>query len=368
MKITYFLRDNGACGYYRCTLPLQTIAKNYREIQIGKIEKGDNHEKIEKQLDSDIFLIPRPSELPMLKIMQDFQKSGKKVVIDMDDNLFNVSPLSPHYQEWGFSEVNYNFNTGDTVKLWEHGKNIDLQANKDRLEILTLALETTDMVTVTTDILADHYRKYNDNIKVLSNCIDTDIWEKVYLRKDPEEIRIGWQGGSSHYEDISLLKEVFPAITSKYPKVKIVIMGAMFEGIFNNIPSDQFEFHGWVPTPAYPYKTSMLNYDIGLIPLVDNDFNRCKSPIKWIEFSSLGIPAVTSYVSPYKEVAVIDSVKSNGYFVENNDPECWIKAISRLVESASIRSEIGNAAEEYAHKHFDIKGKCDKWVKAYAEI
>lgn len=369
MEITYFLRDDGACGYYRCTLPLKTIAENNKDIKVNKVEKGDGAAQIEKQLNADLFIIPRPSELQIVNLMKELQKLGKKIVVDIDDNLFKISPLSPHYQEFGTTNVKYQFPDGK-VDLWKHGENIDLQVNRDRLEVLSLGLERADMITVTTEILADYYRQFNDNVKVLPNCIDGRIWKKLPLRKPVDEIRIGWQGGSSHFEDICLLKDVLPEIIFKYPQVKLVFMGSMFKSVFKTIPKNRLEHHNWVPTPAYPYKTAILDYDIGLIPLQGTDFDRCKSVIKWIEFSSLAVPTVTSYVLPYTEVAQVSPSEcdDNGYFIENNDPNSWVKAISLLIENKLARTGLGSNAREYVNKHFDINTQYHRWIDSYQDL
>jgi len=40
-----------------------------------------------------------------------------------------------------------------------------------------------------------------------------------------------------------------------------------------------------VPFDAYPMRLAGLRLDIGLAPLIDNEFNHCKSKIKYFEYS-----------------------------------------------------------------------------------
>ena len=75
--------------------------------------------------------------------------------------------------------------------------------------------------------------------------------------------------------------------------------GYEFKGIFKDVDEEQYEFHNWVPTVAHPYKQALLNSDIAILPLKDDLFNRCKSAIKWVEYSSLGIPSVAVNIPPY---------------------------------------------------------------------
>ena len=89
------------------------------------------------------------------------------------------------------------------------------------------------MVTVTTPKLAEAYKPYNDNVVVLPNCIDLDLWKPMDL-KPSDEIRLFWAGGSSHYEDWMMMTEVLPVIMDKYPQVKLVFMG-LWEFAFKDI-------------------------------------------------------------------------------------------------------------------------------------
>jgi hypothetical protein len=41
--------------------------------------------------------------------------------------------------------------------------------------------------------------------------------------------------------------------------------------------------------------------DLLIAPLVDNPFNRCKSNIKWLEFSALGIPMAGQNICTYNK-------------------------------------------------------------------
>jgi hypothetical protein len=58
---------------------------------------------------------------------------------------------------------------------------------------------------------------------------------------------------------------------------------------------------GWVDFPRYPQVIAGL--DVGLVPLADSRFNRCKSWLKGIEYASLGVPFVASPLPEYLRLA-----------------------------------------------------------------
>lgn len=362
MKIAYFLRDDGACGYYRVDLPIKTLSKK-GGIPVEKFQQGEGIRKLTEIIkQANILIVPRMCEMAFIEMSKSLQKEGIKIVVDHDDNMFEISPLSNHYKECGIEEVRVKTSDGSVVTLWEDGKNIDLKKNRERTDNFKKALEVADMVTVTTDILSKVYKEYNDNVKVLPNCIDMSLWQRLPL-KPHEGIRMGWAGGSSHFEDWTILEDVLPDVMSKYPQLKLVILGQKFDGTLKKIPQDRIEFHGWVPTPAYPYKSSILDIDFSIIPLRDSKFNRCKSAIKWIEQGALEVPSVTSYVSPYKEIAT----EENGIFIEDNDPQSWKEGIGIMVEDRLARSGYGLHAYQKA-KEFDIENKWELWGEAYESL
>ena len=361
MNLTAFIGNAGACEYYRIHSPLDTLHRR-DDVPLAYIDNGTTIDEIEKALVADIIIARGVADKDMLEMLKGLQKEGKKIVLDYDDDLFNVSPLSQHYKQHGTENATIKMPSGEEKVLWEDGVNIDIKQNKQALEAFKEALFIADAVTVTTDILAKSYEKYTRNTIVLPNYIDTKIWQPLDF-KETDEIRLYWSGGFSHYEDWYQLVDVLPDIMRDYPNIKLVLMGAKYDGTLKGIPEDRIEHHDWVKIPAYPYKSAILNPTIALIPLVDNAFNRCKSPLKWIEMASLGVPAVTSNVSPYKEIATED----NGVFVENSYG-AWDKGIRMLLDDKILRAKLGGEAQRLVYDKFDINKEYVRWGKAYERL
>lgn len=362
MRVSAYVMTDGACDLYRVVQPLKMLARN-TDCQIALINPGDSEDKRIEKLDTDILVLPRIVSEDTVTIIKRFQDIGKKVVVEYDDDLFNVSPFSPHYKDHGIVEVKTRLGNGEIIDNWIDGKNIDLEKNIKKMAAFEEILAIADMVTVTTDILAEVYKPYNSNVVVLPNCVDTDIWQSLPL-KEVDEIRLFWSGGSSHFEDLCMIQDVIPAVIKKYSNVKLVLLGQKFDGPLLNVPKDRIEFHPWTPTPAYPYKTAILNPTIGLIPLVDNEFNRRKSSIKWLEWGALGIPCVASNISPYKEMYNGE----NGVFIENNNPRSWYEGICLLVEDSILRAKVGGAAKRYVENNYDAKKNVNLWYDAYKSL
>ncbi len=79
--------------------------------------------------------------------------------------------------------------------------------------------------------------------------------------------------------------------------------------------------------------------DIAIAPLERSIFNDCKSNIKYVEASIVGIPSVCSPRTTFRE-AISENV--TGYLAETEDE--WLRTLSALVDDSQLRQRIGRAA------------------------
>lgn len=360
MKIACFDFTGGGCDFYRIVQPMKTIASlGLAEVKV--VNRGDDMDVLEEAAYADAFYFGRPTDMRLLTLIQKFKEKGRFVAIDFDDDLFNVSPWSPHYADHGIDEVVVNTKDGKKIPLWRDGVNINLAENRERARIIAECVRDVDCVTVTTTELAKVYAPLAKTVAVVPNSVDLSLWRPVRMQRENNEIRMGWAGGSSHLEDWGMLEEVLPEVMKEEPRLKLVVLGTAFKQAIKRLPPDRVEIHPWVPTPAYPYKLALLDLDFGIIPLKDTQFNRCKSAIKWIELASLRVPAVSSYVTPYKEMMFGE----NGIFVEENSPSAWEQGILKMAQDVIMRSLMGVNARAFVEKEYDIQKNAPLWLDAF---
>jgi len=372
LKVTYFQNGDGGCDYYRAISPMET-AKAYQALNVNKIFSEtlvgfyyQNKPKFEEMMKHDIFLLQRMGNAGMPGILRQCGFKGK-LVMDFDDNVFDVSPMSNHYVDHGVKDVCFKFPDGTEHWAWRDGVNkFDIKRNQKTLDGIKQNLAAVDMITTTNEILADVFREYNPNVRVLPNCVDLNIWKPSISFKDRgDKIRMLWAGGQSHWEDLITIRDPLREILSKYKNLTFVVMGWCAPGLKEEF-GDRIEFHDWVETNSYPYKMQLLDVDFGVIPLRDTRFNVCKSPIKWIEMASLEIPSVSSLVSPYKEMGGL-SEQNNGVYIEENDSTAWVQGIAYMIENMEERKRMGREARLVVEKNFDINTQYHQWVNAYQE-
>ncbi len=372
IKIFGFLKSQGGCDWYRTKQPLIHI-RAQKAAEVRFFNKGDDFdwfssqeaaEKLEQDMQwADILFIPRLSEPRFIEIASEFKKLGKKIVTEWDDNFMKVNPLTQQYSYFGTEEHSEMFQ-GECIEVWKDGKNIDLKANRENMERLKEGIRISDMVMTTGEDIANAFRPLNPNIRICPNSVDVNFWKKLPL-KSHQGIRMGWFGGDTHYHDWLMIAPVLKPFMDQNPNVTLVIMGGKYDGTLKGIDPARIEHHHFVDINAYPYKAAILDLDFAIIPLVDTEFNRCKSPIKWLEMAALEVPSVTSFVRPYAQM--MDITQDNGVFVENNSLQGWFDGMMMLSSSASTRKSMGHRARQTVEKSYDANKTWKIWLDAFEE-
>jgi glycosyltransferase involved in cell wall biosynthesis len=188
------------------------------------------------------------------------------------------------------------------------------------------------------------------------------LFAPLPLAKD-EYVRIGWQGGWSHYEDFVLIQSVLERIMHKFKNVILIICGTPFEGVLKNLPKERIQLETWTSVETYPWKFKGLNIDIGIAPLIESTFNDCKSEIKWEEYSALKIATVASQTGPYARA--IDHEKT-GLLAKNDDE--WVEYLSRLIKDVKYRKKLAKQAHEHVKANYGLESNIGIYDKAYKSL
>lgn len=280
------------------------------------------------------------------------QKYGKPTFIETDDNYVDV-PV--------WNEAFYSF--GPTAA---------------HRYITTEAMSFADGMFVSTPHLKEIYGKYNDNIHMVENSLDFKGdrkfvgWDQVSVRKH-SGIRIGWIGGRSHFNDLMVVAPVLREILQKYPDVTLCLVNSAlqpsckalgiaypFEGINNVHYADRS-----VPINRYAAFAASFGFDIGIAPLVDCNFNRSKSNLRWLEYSAMKIPTVATDISHFSKT-IRDGL--DGFLVRNNDLQEWKKWLELLINDAGAREEVGRQAYRRVKKDFNLKVNAAKYVRLLKKV
>ena len=151
-----------------------------------------------------------------------------------------------------------------------------------------------------------------------------------------------------------MLAPVLLQLLDEYENLTVELAGT---DPIDGLEHDRLSYLEWVEIEKYADVLS--RFDIGVAPLVDNRFNRCKSDLKYLEYGMIGLPVVASAVAPY-EGSVEHGV--NGLLARN--PKDWLKHLRRLVVEEETRTRLGAAARDFAEARL-MSRNVSQWEDAY---
>jgi len=243
-------------------------------------------------------------------------------------------------------------------------------------------MRMSDGLIVSTPTLAELYKPYAKKIFVVENVMDLSLWPK---RKKNKKLTIGWIGAGSHDEDLALLKGVVQNVLNKHNDVEFMIVHGAPE-FFKHKPDCEYLAnprhpsykklqrcpkckgipgvnwtHDFKTIDKYPKWAASFGFDIGLAPLVDLNFTRGKSNLRWLEYSAMGIPTIASPLNHFKETIVNGKT---GIIVKDNSEQSWMEAIESLIENKDLRETIGKNARAEVKENWSLSSMAKKYMKA----
>ena len=107
-----------------------------------------------------------------------------------------------------------------------------------------------------------------------------------------------------------------------------------------------------------------LNLDIGIIVAANNDFNKCKSNLKYIEYSLAKVVSVADNVYPY--ATTIDHEK-DGFLIKKPKTD-WYIYLEELILNEQKRLEIIDVANKKVKQQFTFEENGDLILRKYEEL
>lgn len=334
------LNTYGGVGYYRTIKPSEQI-KGHEVKVVGK-DIGHFGDTVEECYDNifkeyDVLWTTHfADDIHGAAAIYYAQKHGKKFIIDLDDNYLDL-PESNKYAE--------TFKPGKRTRA-----------------ILSTILSFADAITVSTEPLkeriAEHLKEVHGiekPIYVIPNMNDVKDWQYEKAARDTEKVVIGYTGSHSHQDDIRMVLPAIRQIMEKYPNVWFESLGVMTEDeareFFRGFSKDCLDRCMLVPSSStfkeYPRWLATQKWDIGIAPLVDSAFTRCKSSIKFFEYSMYGIPTIASRVYPYFMQIWGRDVITDGETGLLCRPQDWLRKLDMLVRDAGLRQKLGENAKAH---------------------
>jgi glycosyltransferase involved in cell wall biosynthesis len=195
-------------------------------------------------------------------------------------------------------------------------------------------------VTVGNEFLAGFARGYAREVTVVPSTIDIDVYQ-VRPRDRNSVPVIGWTGSATTAPYLDMLAPALRRLRGRL-EFELRVIGATREivGLAANCR----------PWRAESEPDDLRVFDVGLMPLPDDDWSRGKCGMKALQYMALGIPPVVSPVGVNTSI-VRDGV--NGFHARTEGE--WVDRIELLLTDESLRCRMGREArrtveQSYSHR------------------
>ena len=199
-----------------------------------------------------------------------------------------------------------------------------------------------DCVYTGNEEIAAYARQWNPSVTRIEAGVDTRAAQpKQHSEHWP--VVIGWVGTLLDQDGyLGLMREVVRELSLKYPVVFRVV---------SNRPAERGGVDGWENrrwTLEDEWQV-LAGFDIGVMPLPDDEFTRAKEGYKLKQYMVAGLPVVCSPVGQNLRL-VQDGV--NGYFAR--DKQEWMGKLAQLVCDWKLREEMGRAGRKGIEERYSL--------------
>ena len=250
------------------------------------------------------------------------------MVLDLDDAIY-VRYLSPTYGRLG-SALKWFSKTDDLIR-WAR------------------------VVTCGNRTIAEYVSAKGARASIIPTVVDTEKFRPVTGRADGDEVPVlGWIGTHSTYP---YLASVFPALQRLardfHFRLKVVGAGEQDE---IKVPGVEVESLAWKLEREI---ADFQSFDIGLYPIVEDEWSAGKSGFKSVQYMAVGIPFV---VTPVGACAEIGEPEVTHLAARSEDE--WYAALARLLSDAQLRRKMGAAGRQHALQYYTVAAQADKLAEA----
>ncbi|HHH35974.1 MAG TPA: hypothetical protein ENK48_03980 [Gammaproteobacteria bacterium] len=290
LQLTHFKKigDN----YHRLIWPARELARQAPHWRVINMlaEAEAHYDWAEK---ADLLVLSQSLDLDLLPVIERRRARGLKTLAEYADNFYEP-PLT--------STAAGHMSTPLSCQRYE------------------LVLEACDAIIVTGPglraLIGAHFP--DKEIHILENHYPETLPEFERRWRPPgESFVVGWGGSAGHVADVLAIMPVLGRVAAARPGLRVHLMGEQGLASHARIPPAQLSFRPWGDIDAYFRFLDGL--DLGVVPLMDTPFNRCRSDVKAIEMISRGVlpllPARLPYeallqasgLEPYRDAADLEA-------------------------------------------------------------
>ena len=194
-------------------------------------------------------------------------------------------------------------------------------------------------VTAGNSTLAEYASRHNPSVDLLPTVVDTNRYEPVPKQKSGK-LTVGWIGSPSTSTYLPELVAPLAELGAE-GEVDFVVVG----GKAPSIPHVNIREVPW----SEASEVELINtFDIGVMPMPDDEWARGKCAYKLIQYMACGLPVIGSAVGANKDVVTAEC----GHMVSGSAQ--WLQAFRQLRDNPKLRASMGEAGRARVEEHYSL--------------
>lgn len=266
--------------------------------------------------------------------------NGPAVLYDTDDDLIGPAPRWNGYAD-------------------------DMEAAKPLVRRMAAR---ADLVTVSTPELARRFGPLNANVRVVRNAVDASLYLPTEPRPDGDRVRVVYYGNASRMRDYEGYPDVSGRWQSGYPKAAVKDHGQSVRTVF--LGAENGQPTGWDETlpyvkgiEAFARALGNTHGDVGLAPVLGDDFDRAKSELHWLEYSAAGMATIATRCNGGPDAGPYNVIRDGVDGVLAKGRQEWSDGLRRLLEP-SYRADVAGRARERVLSDYSHVQRAQEWRDA----
>lgn len=204
--------------------------------------------------------------------------------------------------------------------------------------------------------LAERLAPLNARLTVVPTVVDLDQYPRKPQRPEKGPTIVGWTGSSSGLPFVRSIAGALAEVARRRPMELHLIADRIDEPTRAALRDVPFRFRRW---RARTELRDLSRFDIGLMPLADDEWNRYKCGLKLLQYWAIGIPAIASPVGVNRDL-VRDG--ENGFLA--NSHEAWVSSLMNLLDNQAERRRLGAVGRALVEAEFDVRRQLPAWLQA----
>ncbi|MDX2019508.1 MAG: glycosyltransferase [Deltaproteobacteria bacterium] len=296
--------------FYRTDVPLRALAA-LPDVYCVEVNRLHRHQA-QLTAHADVLVLNMVCDADMLPLVEYRRREGLPTIFEINDDIDFVQPWNPTYRFF---------------------------SDPQQRELLRTTAAACDAVQFSSHQLASRYGRLAQRLAVFPNQMPEGLPPPA--PRFSQNFVVGWGGSVGHQADVAAVVPELCAWMRAHDDVRFAVMAdEVMRPLFAAFPQDRLRWEP--PGTMQDYRAFISTLDVGIAPLQDTGFNRCRSDVKLLEYAAAGAVPVVQRLAPY-EATLIEGLTGFGF----NTGEELVAALESLHADPSLRSAVASTAYKY---------------------